>query len=64
MVDGGGQPRFAQKALAERVVAGELGCDQLQRDRPIERELGRTVDDAHATAADDAFDQVAGELGS
>ena len=64
VVDGGGQPRFAQEPLAEGVVAGELGCDELQRDRPIERELGRAVDDAHPTAADDALDPVAGELGS
>ena len=64
VVDRRGQPRLAQEPLSERVVAGELGCDQLQRDRPVERELGRAVDDAHPAAADDAFDPVAGELGS
>ena len=64
MVDGGREPRLAQEALAERVVARELGSDELQRDRSVERELGRAVDDAHATAADDALDPVAGELGS
>ena len=64
VVDGGGDPRFAQEALAEGVVAGELGCDQLQRDRTLERELGRAVHDAHPTPADDALDSIAGELGS
>ena len=56
--------RLAQEALAERVVARELGCDELQRDRPVERELGRAIDDTHATPADDALDPIAGELGS
>jgi hypothetical protein len=55
---------IAQKALAERVVARELGSDELQRYRPVERKLGRAVHDAHPTPADDALDPVAGELGS
>ena len=64
MVDGGREPRLAQEALAERLVARELGRDELQRDRPVERELGGAVDDAHAAATDDAVDAVAGELRS
>ena len=32
--------------------------------RPVERELGRSVDDPHAAAADDTVDPVAGQLGS
>ena len=56
--------RLAQEALAEGVVAGELGCDELERDGTIERELGRAVDDTHPTPADDVLDSIAGELGS
>ena len=64
MVDRGRQPGLAEEPLAERVVIGELGCDEFQRHRAIERKLGRPVDDTHPTAADDVFDSVAGELGS
>ena len=64
VVDGGGDPRFAQEPLSKGVVTGELGCDELQRDRTIEGELGRPIHDTHPTPADHAFDSIAGELGS
>ena len=64
MIERGREARLAQEALAERAIVGELGRDQLQRDGAVERELGRPVDDAHAAAADDAVDPVAGQLGS
>ena len=55
MVDGRCDPRLAQEALSEGVVAGELGCDQLQRDRTIEGELGRPIHDTHPTPADNVL---------
>ena len=61
MVERRGEPRLAQEALAEALVLGELGRDQLERDRPLEREVGRAVDDAHAAAADHLLDAVARE---
>ena len=64
MIERGSKARLAQEALAERAIVRELGRDQLQRDGPVERELGRPVDDPHAAAADDTVDPVAGELGS
>ncbi len=62
MVDRGGRARLAHEALAEVGVLGELRRDQLQRDRAVEVELERAVDDAHAAAARDPQDAVAGEL--
>jgi hypothetical protein len=64
MVDRGGEPRLAQEALPERRVPGELRSDQLQRDRPVEGELGGAEHDAHPAPTEDAVDPVAGELGS
>ncbi len=64
VVDGGREPRLAEEPLPERVVPGELGSDELQRDRPVERQLGRSVHDSHSTPSNDAFDPVAGELSS
>ena len=64
MIERGREARLAQEALAERAIVRQLGRDQLQRDGPVERELGRPVDDPHAAAADDTVDPVAGQLGS
>ena len=41
MVDRGGGLPLALEALAEAVVGGELGREQLQRDWAAERELRR-----------------------
>ncbi len=62
MVDRRREPRLAEKALSEGRVAGQLGSYQLQGDRPVERELRRSIDDSHAASSDDLFDPVAGEL--
>ena len=64
MLDRGRQPRLAQEALAERHVVGELRGEQLQRDVAVEREVVGAVDDAHAAAADQRLDPIAGELGA
>ena len=51
-----------RKLLPERAIVRQLGRDQLQRDGPVERELGRSVDDPHAAATDHTVDPVAGQL--
>ena len=62
VVDRGGQPGLAQEALAEALVLRELGREDLQRDRPFEREVVGAVDDPHPAPADQRLDPVAGEL--
>ena len=47
VLDQGRRARLTLEALAKRVVLGQLGGDQLQRHRAIERELGGPVDDPH-----------------
>ena len=64
VVDRRGDARLALEALAEAGVAGAVRGDELERDRPAERELGRAVDDAHAAAAGDRLDATAGEDGA
>ncbi len=64
MVDRRRHARLALEALAEAGIARPLGGDQLDGDRPAERQLGRAVDDAHAAAAGDRLDAAAGDLGA
>ena len=62
MLERGGDPALALEAGAELVVPGEARRDQLQRDPAIERQIGRAIHDAHATAAGDGLDAMTGEL--
>src|SRR5262245_32163101 len=62
MVDRRGELRFLQKADAERLVLGELDGQQLERDLPLEPQILREVDDAHAAETQQRLDPVAGEL--
>ena len=62
VVEGGGDPRLAEEALAEAAVLGELGRDHLERDLAPERQLLGAVNRTHAPAADERLDLVAGEL--
>ena len=64
MVDRRGQLRLAQEAVAERLVLGEAGSEQFERNPPLEPQILGQVDDAHATPAEQRFDPVAGELGT
>ncbi len=61
VVDQRGQPRLALEALAEGGIGGAIGRDQLERDRPVEVELDRPVDDAHAAAPRDRLDAEVAE---
>ncbi len=60
VVEGGGDPRLAQEALAEALVLGELGRDHLEGDLAPESRFLGTVDRTHASAADERLDPVAG----
>jgi len=50
--DPGLRPRLADHALATHRIAGDRGGQHLDRDRPLEREIGREVDLAHASGAE------------
>ena len=56
------QPRLAQEALPERGIARELAGDHLQRHRPVEAEVGGTVDDAHPATGEAGVDPVSGDF--
>ena len=55
------EPRLAQQSLAEALVVGERFREELERDRPLEPNVARAVDVAHATAPDEGLDLVAGD---
>ena len=64
MVDRRGQLRLAQEAVAERLVLGEAGGQQLERNPPLEPQILGQVDDAHASPAEQRLDPVTGKLGA
>ncbi len=64
VVDRRGQLRLVQEAITERLVLGEVGGEELERNPPLERQILGQVDDAHAAPAEQRLDPVAGELGS
>ena len=51
-------PRLAEKARTKPLVAGEVGCEHLQRDPPADLGVARCVDDGHAAAAELALELV------
>ena len=61
VVERRGDLRLALEALAELGVLGQLGGDQLERDRAVQREVDGAVDDAHAAAAGHRLDPVAAD---
>ena len=61
MIQRGGEAALALEARAEHAVAGEVGREHLQRDRPIERHVRRAVDDAHPSPPGHCVDAVARE---
>ena len=64
MVDRRGELRLAQEPVTERLVLGEAGGEQLERDPPLEPQVLGQVDDAHPAEAEQRLDPVAGELGA
>jgi hypothetical protein len=53
--------RLAHEPRAHRRILQQAGRDHLQRDRPVERQLRRSVHDAHAAPTCDLFDSVSGK---
>ena len=64
VVERGGEPRLAEEALSEAPLARKLGTDQLHCHLALERELGRLVDDAHPSPAEQRLDPEAAEKGA
>jgi hypothetical protein len=62
MFDGRRGPHLPDEPLAEGRVVGEFGGQDLQRHRPVQPAVRRTVDDSHPAAADLLLDLVAGYL--
>jgi hypothetical protein len=56
-----GQPWLHEEAGSETLALGQLRRDQLQGDGPLEREVDRPVDNAHAPTRDKRFDAVTAE---
>ena len=56
--------RLAREALAEAIVARQGRRDELERNRPLQAQVVRPVDDAHPAAADQLLDPVAEEVGA
>ena len=61
MLDCGGHPGLPFEARAEVRVCRSLGGDELQRDGPVEPELGGSIDHTHTAAASYGFNAAAGE---
>src|SRR5262249_6913247 len=62
MVEGGGELRLRQEALAEARTLGEVRGEQLERDVAVESGVARAVDTAHPAAAEQHLDSVAEEV--
>ena len=60
----GGQLGLAQEPFPEALVGGQLRGQQLQGHPALQAQLLGEVDDAHAAAAQQRVDAVAGKLGS
>src|SRR5207244_3631845 len=54
--------RLAHEALAELLVGGEVGVQQLERDRAAEMHVLSAVDDPHAALPRDSFNPVPRDL--
>jgi hypothetical protein len=50
------------EAIAETVIVGKVGRQQLQRDAASEAQVIRLIDDAHTAAAYESLDSVGGNL--
>ena len=62
MIEARGNPRLAEKALAESLVLGVTRSEDLEGNVPVEAAVVRAVDLSHATAADQLLDPVAADL--
>ena len=62
MVERGGEPRLAREALAEGLVLAQLWREQLERDRALERDVLRPVDDAHPPVPEQGVEAITREF--
>ena len=61
MLDRGGDSRFAHEPGPEFGIGRQVEREDLERDRPLERQVRRPEHDAHATSADESVQAVATE---
>src|SRR5262245_36274877 len=61
MLERRGDPRLAQEALAEALVACKRWSEDLQRHAPTQRSLLRRVHRPHRTATEQRLDSIAGD---
>jgi hypothetical protein len=61
VLDRGGGAGLGEEPLDLRLIARQLGAQQLHRGAPPEHRVHRGVDRAHAAAAELALDRVAAE---
>ena len=59
-----GRPTAAHEPLAERIVLGQGGVQDLQRDLTSQAEVTSQVDDRHRAAPEDRLDAMTGKLGA
>ena len=57
-----GQLGFTNESPSERLLAREVGAEDLDRDFPPQAEVLRQENDAHSAAPDQGFDPVPGEF--
>ena len=62
MIEARGNPRLAEKALAESLVVGVTRSEDLEGNVPVEAAVVRAVHLSHAAAADQLLDPVAADL--
>ena len=61
VIEGGGGARLAQEAPLVLLAGAALGGEELERHRPVELEVDRLVDHAHAAAPEAIEDPVVGD---
>src|SRR5262249_48698089 len=53
-----------EEPLAKSLILGQLGGDQLERDRPLQAWVVRLVDDPHAAPPEQRLEAIAEQLGA
>jgi hypothetical protein len=60
MVEGGRGARFAKEAFQRKLVGNRLGCEEFQRNMPVEHGIASGIDHTHPPAAEFLDDLVVG----
>jgi hypothetical protein len=64
VVDARGHARLPQEALAEAIVLGKLGREDLERHLAVHAQVLGQIDDGHPAPRDERLDPVAGKFGA